>query len=359
MQKKWASIIDEEKLDIVGRPQGEITKIAEGNDLEFKIMASVMPQAELPKDWRKTVSAVNKKQSGIKPEAKEDEVRKEIERIAQSRAKLVAVSRPSIMGDSVTVDFRVMRQGVPIENGTGTNHPLVLGSGVFIPGFEEAIVGMKEGESKDFELRFPEEYHEKALAGQPASFQVTLRSVQMREIPAIDDDFARSLGKFDGLAGLESSIREGMEEEARQKRKDEWRSAISESLASCVKVEVPEVMIHEELHQMMDDFEAKLRNMGVGIDEYLAQIKKTRETIENEWRPQAQKRILSGLAIAQVVKECEIDADAAEIETEMNKVLSRYKNLKSVEKDVDTQKLYSYSRNVVVSEKAFQYMESL
>lgn len=359
MQKQWSGIVDSEKLDVVGRPQGEIMKIAEGNDLEFKVVASVMPEAELTKDWQKAVSAVNKKQAGEKPEVKEDDVKKEIDRLAQSRAKLVTVTRPAIMGDSVVVDFRVTREGVPIENGTGTNHPLVLGSGVFIPGFEEAVVGMKEGESKEFALRFPGEYHEKALADQEASFHVTVRAVQERETPKIDDDFAKSIGRFGGLAELTTSIREGMEDEMRQKRKDEWRSAISESLASSVKVEIPEVMIHEELHQMMDDFEARLRNMGVGIDEYLTQIKKTRESIEEEWRPQAEKRILSGLAIAQVVKTREIDADAQEIEMEMNKTLSRYKNLKSVEKDVDTQKLYSYSRNIVVSEKAFQYMETL
>lgn len=359
MQKQWEHLVKEHSWEVIGRPKGEITKVAEGNDLEFTIRFSHMPVVTLAKGWQKAVSKANASSAKQAPKVEESAVQKDLERIAVGRAKLVTVARDARMGDAVIVDFQVFRDGVAVENGSGNRHPIVLGSGVFVPGFEEALVGMRDGDEKKFTLTFPKEYHDKALAGQPAEFHAVMHEVQERNIPVLDDAFAQSLGTFDTLDALKTSVREGMEEEERRKTKENTRAAITEVLAANVNADIPDVLLEEELHSMVHNLESQLSMTGTDLEGYLTQIKKTREDLEKDWKPQAEKRILSGLAIGAIVKEREIEASAEEIETEMNKTLARYKNLKDAEKKANMQKLYGYAKNVVVSEKAFEYLETV
>jgi len=180
IEKKYPQEIKELNLDIIGAPEIDIIKLAEGNDLEVKVIASVMPKIKL-KDWKDDVKKVNADYAKEKLEIASEDIDKEIEKIAKSRAKLVTVRREAKKDDSVVLDFEVKRDGVTIEGGTAKDHNLILGSNVFIPGFEEELIGMKEGDKKEFELKFPKEYHEKSLAGKPAQFNVELKLVQERE----------------------------------------------------------------------------------------------------------------------------------------------------------------------------------
>ena len=156
IQKTYADILDKEKIDAIGVPKAEILKLAQGNELEYKIVTAVIPEVKI-KDYKGSMKKINEKFKKEKIEIKDEEIGKEIKKIAESRAKLVTVSREAKNGDNVLVDFRVLRDGVPIENGTSKNHPLILGKGVFIPGFEENLLGMKENEEKKFALKFPDE----------------------------------------------------------------------------------------------------------------------------------------------------------------------------------------------------------
>lgn len=359
IQKQWAHIVESEKIDPIGHPKAEITKLAEGNELSFTIITAVMPVPEMKSGWEKKVSKINTEFSKKKLEVKEEDVQAEMDRLAKSRATFVPVDREARMEDTVRVDFQVLRDRVPIENGTGKNHAIILGSGVFIPGFEERIVGMKSGEENEFELKFPDEYHEKSLAGQNAIFQVKLNSVEERILPELNDSFAKLVGKFETIDGLRTSIREGMEQEMKEKQREEKRSGISDILAEYIDVELPDVMVHEEVHQMLHNFESQLQMMGMNFEEYLKQVRKTREELEKEWEPQARKRILSGLALTEVSKSREIEVGAEEIEAEMNKTLHRYRHIKDAEKQVDMKRLYAYSKTMIESEKAFQFLESL
>jgi trigger factor len=279
--------------------------------------------------------------------------------LASTRVKLVTVNREVQKNDSVEIDFNVLVDNVPIENGTSRNHPMVVGKGVFIPGFEENLIGMKEGEEKEFELNFPEKYHKKELAGKLAKFKVTMRLVQERQVPEINDDFAKSLGEIENLEALKKNIQKGMKEEKEHKHKEEKRTKMLEKIVDCVEVELPEIMIKEEVQKMMLEFEQQIQSMGMNLDQYLGQLKKNKKDLEKDWEPQAEKRVKSALALKEIVKMEEISIDAKEVETEMNKTLQHYKNVKDFEKNVDMERLYSYTKGVLENEEVFKRLEKI
>lgn len=359
VKKAYVDFILKEKIEAIGSPKVEIMKLAEGNDLVFKAVVSVMPELKIDEKYKKDIKKINEEYKAKPVEVKEDDVDLEIEKLANSRVKLVTVLREARKNDSVEIDFDVLREGVPIENGSSKNHPLVLGKGVFIPGFEENIIGLKEGEEKEFELNFPETYHKKDLAGKPAKFKVKVNLVQERQTPEINDDFAKSLGKFETLADLKKNVREGLEHEQGHAQKDKKRENYIEAIIKHSKVELPEILVHEEIHKMLDEFGYQTQMMGMTIDAYLDKIGKKKAELEKDWEPQAEKRVISALAIKEIAKLDDIKAEAKEVEAEMNKTLAYYKNVKDMEKNIDTGRLYNYSKNVLENEKVFEMLEKL
>lgn len=358
IQKTYADILAEGKIDAIGSPKAEILKIAEGNDLEYKIVTAVIPEVKI-KSWKDEIKKINKKFKDVSSEVKDEEIEKEIKKIAERRAIFITVSREAKNGDSVSVDFKVLRNGVPIENGTSKNHTLVLGRGVFIPGFEENIIGMKENEEKKFTLKFPEEYHEKSLAGKDAEFEVKLNLVQERKISEINDEFAKSLGKFENLEALKKSIREGMEKEKDAGNKEKKRSEFLEELIKLTETEIPEVLMQSELSKMFQEFEIQLSQMGMNLQDFLKKMKKTEEDLAKEWKIQAEKRVKSALILEEIAKEQEIKVENEKVEEEMNKTLQYYKKEKDMEKNIDLGRLYDYTKGVLMNEKTFEYLESL
>ncbi len=358
LRETWAKVLEEQKIQAIGNPKAELTKLAEGNALEYKIVTAVIPTLTL-KPWRKAMEKINKVHAKQDATVSEKEIDKELEDIAKSRVQHVTVEREAQDGDNVILDFTVKQGGVPIENGTSKNHPLILGRGVFIPGFEENVLGMKAGEEKEFELTFPVEYHAKNLAGKPAQFEVKVSEVQERKSPELSDEFARSLGKFKDLAEMRKNVAEGMTEERKHELKEKKRTEYIEALIEFSEVELPEILVHEELHKMIGEFEMQLQGMGMTFEQYLAQIKKSVDELEKEWEPQAIKRVKAALALEEVVKSEEISVPSEEVEAEMNKTLAQYKKVKDIEKNVDLSKLYDYVKGTMLNEKALELFESI
>ena len=358
IQKTYADILAEGKIDAIGAPKAEILKIAEGNDLEYRIVTAVIPEVKI-KSWKDEIKKINKKFKDVKCEVGSEEVEKEIKKIAESRAIFITVNREAKNEDSVSVDFKVLRSGVPIENGTSKNHTLVLGKGVFIPGFEENIIGMREREEKKFTLKFPEEYHEKSLAGKDAEFEVKLNLVQERKVSEINDEFAKSLGKFENLESLRKNIQEGMEKEKEAGDKEKKRSEFIEELIKLTETELPEILVKSELSKMFQEFEIQLSQMGMNLQDFLEKMKKTEEDLAKEWKVQAEKRVKSALILEEIAKEQEIKVENEKVEEEMNKTLQYYKKEKDMEKNIDLGRLYDYTKGVLMNEKTFEYLESL
>lgn len=359
IRNTYPEVLKEKKIEAIGAPKAEIRKLAEGNELEYVVKTAVVPQATLSPAWKKAAAKINAEYAKKKEEIKEEEVDKEVSALANSRVQLVDVDRPAQKEDSVVIDFTVKVSGVPIEGGTSKNHPLILGRGVFIPGFEEQVIGMEKGQHKEFELSFPQDYHAKDLAGKAAVFAVDLVKVQERRTPEVTDEFARSLGKFEDLDALKKSVREGMVKERKKQMEENRRGEYVEALIESAKAELPEVLIHEELHRMLHEFGAQLEGMGMQLDAYLEHTKKTREELEKEWHPQAKKRVMAALALEAAAREEEMEISSEEMEAEMNKTLAQYRSIKDIEKNIDMEKLYTYVKGKLQNEKVFELLEKM
>ncbi len=359
VKKSYVNYIVTKKIEALGTPEIGLLKAQEGKDLEYKAIVSVMPEIKIEKGYEKEIKEINKDSANEVVVIDDKEVELEVEKLAASRVKLVTVNREAKKNDSVEIDFKVLMGGVPIENGSSKKHALVLGKGVFIPGFEEKIIGMKANEEKEFELTFPQKYHQKDLAGKPATFQVKVNLVQERQIPPVNDELAQSLGNFKDLVALKKSIKEGMEKEREKKNKETRRTQYLEAIIKKTTGELPTILIEEEVKKMMSEFEYQLQSTGMNIDQYLAQLKKKKEDLSKDWEPQAKKRVLSALVLEEIAKEQKIEASSKEVEAEMNKTMQYYKKVKEAEKNIDMKRLYNYSKVVLENEKVFTYLEKL
>lgn len=359
VRKYYTDFVVKEKLEAIGQPKVEIKHLKEGEDLKFKATVDVMPEVSIAESFRKAVKKINEEFAGKKPEVKEEEIKLELEKLANSRVKLVTVRREVRKNDSVEIDFAVKVGNVPIENGTSKKHPLIIGRGVFIPGFEENLIGMKEGGEKTFELNFPKDYHKKDLAGKPAAFEVKMNLVQERQTPEINDDFAKSLGEFETLEALRKNISEGLEHEQGHKLEHEKKGKYLDEIIKETKVDVPETLIESEIDNLMQEFEQQIQSMGMNLDDYLAKLKKEKKELRKDWEPQAEKRATAALVMKELAKMLEIKIEAEKIEEEMNKTLQYYKNVKDFEKNIDLQRLYGYTKGMMENKEVFKDLERM
>lgn len=348
----------EAKAEAIGRPEIKFDAVKSGEPLVYTIVTDVLPEVVL-KEWRKDVAKINAAAAEKKVEVTDDEMNKELAELAKMRATFAPVERAAATGDTAKVDFEVTVDGVVIEGGKSTNHAIILGSGTFIPGFEEQIVGMKSGDEKSFELTFPVEYHAKHLAGKSAQFAVVLKSVEERQIPAVDDAFAKSLGKFETLAEVKTNMQKGMLEEKERVAKEERRSAILDALIVAAEMEYPSVLVEEEAKRMLGQFRSQVESMGFEWEKYLTETKKTEAELAVEWEPQAKKRVAAELILQKLAADESIDVDTEAVEAEMNKVFQYYKNVKQVEEKIDMGKLYTSVRGQMVNDKVLVWLESI
>jgi trigger factor len=355
IKKTYVDAVAKNKLETIGEPKITITKIATGNDLEYKATAAVMPKVKLS-DYRKDVKAIKKPGA---EKVTDEQIQKEIETVQKSRTKLVTVGRQAKKDDRVEIDFEVFVDGKLIEGGAAKKHPLTIGENYFIPGFEDQLVGMKEKDEKEFDLAFPKDYHQKELAGKPAKFKVKMALVQEKELPKIDDDFAKNLGNFDNLAAFKKNLSEGIGLEQQNKNKEKWRAQAIEKIAAESHIDLPDMLVDQELEKMMAEFEQNIAAMGLQLETYLENIKKSKSEITKGWKETAEKRVKAALVLKEIAKAEEIEVPSAEVEEEMNKVLAYYKSIPNMEKNVDMERLYSYAKGILSNEKVFDLLENL
>jgi trigger factor len=359
ISKSYSDFIVKENLAVLGSPKVEIDKIIEKEALIFKAIVAVMPKISVDNKYKEAIKKINADYQKKTSEIGEDEILLELEKIANSRVKLVTVRRPATNNDSVEIDFEVSVDGKQIEGGMSKNHALVIGKGVFIPGFEENLIGMNEDEEKEFALTFPKEYHKKELAEKKAKFKVKMNLVQERQLPEINDEFAVALGKFENLTELKKNIQEGLEHENTHKIKEEKHTKYLDEIVKNLEGELPDVLVADELNRMVQEFEGQIQSTGMTLDNYLEKLKKTKAELTSDWEPQAEKRIKSALAIKEIVKADEIKLETEDVELEMNKTLQYYKNVKDFEKTVDMKRLYDYVKGTLENDKVFEMLEKL
>ena len=275
----------------------------------------------------------------------EKEIDKALDYLQKSRAKIITVNRPAKKGDRVEIDFEIRNTEIKIENGTSKNHPLILGEGKFLPGFEEKLERMKSGEEKEFSLKAPQNWPDKRIADKILDFKVKMNLVQERILAEINDEFAKSLGNFDSLNGLKNSIKDGLMQEKELKEKERIRLELIEKIADDSKIDLPEDLINQELENMLNEFKASISVFGLDFERYLKELNKTTDDLRKEWKKQAEKRIKIGICLKAIADKEKIEASDEEVEQRVG-----------VE-NIDLNKSKEYTKNIIINEKVFELLE--
>lgn len=344
----YESAIKEEKLDVVSKPDIQVTQIGKGKDLIFTAVVQTKPEVKLGK-----YKGIELEKS--EHEVTEDSIKHELDQMAERNARMVSVTdRAAEKGDTAVIDFVGTVDGVAFEGGKAENHELELGSGSFIPGFEDQVIGMKIDENKDVKVKFPEEYFSKELAGKDATFKVKLHEIKVKELPVIDDEFAKDVSEFDTLKDLKASIKEKLVEDKKNQAKYQLEDAVIKEVAKNTEIDIPSGMIETELDNILKDIDGRLAYQGLNLAQYLKLINKSEDDMRKEYEAQASESVKTRLVLEAIVKAEKIEATDAEIEEKIKEMAKNYG--KKEEELLENENLKEYLKNNITTEKAIQFI---
>ena len=312
----FEAAVKEAGLDIVGNPKFDL--VSEEGDIVLKAEGYVKPEVSV--EGYKDIAAKKKTSRVTK-----DEIEAEVQRARERNARAIEVTdRAAAMGDTANIDYEGSVDGVPFDGGRGEGHDLKLGSGSFIPGFEDQIVGKNIGEEFDVCVTFPEEYHAKELAGKAAVFKTKLNALKAEELPEADDEFAKDVSEFDTLDEYKADIKAKLAKRNEEKAEAEFENAVAEALMSKLVAEIPEPMFEAETENYVRDYDTRLRQSGLDLQTYFKYTGLTLEALRAEMRPQAEKQVKIRLALEKVAKLEAIEVSEKEIDDEYARIASVY-----------------------------------
>lgn len=342
------TIIGERDLDVAGNPDISITKMVPPFGVSYKAVITLLPAVALA-----DASAIKLEKKKITPT--DEEVGKILDNFREMRATESAVARPAQKGDKMVLDLEVLRDGVVIENGTSKDFPLILGTARFIPGFEEQIAGLQAGGKKEFELTFPDQYHEKSLAGKPAQFKVVVKQVLERVIPALDDAFAKQIGHSATAQELTEQVRKNLQHEKEREEQERFEMAAMDELVKQSKIgTVPEKLVDDEAHKMFGELEQNITRQGMKLDDYLGSIKKSKEDLEKEFRPKAEHRVKISLVGRAFGAQEKVRVSDEEVAAELDTMKKAYASQPELAARLGSPEYRGYVRNMLVSRKIFK-----
>ena len=307
----YGPAVDENKIEVVDRPEIEIQEIGAGKNLKFTCEVFVKPDVTLGE--YKGVSV--KKETTVVSDVEVD-ARVEEERNKQA-TEIQVEDRAVIEGDTVNLDYAGSVDGVAFAGGTAQGQTLKIGSHQFIPGFEEQMIGMNIGEEKDLQVTFPEKYHAEELAGKAAVFHVKVNSITETQLPALDDDFAKDISEFDTLEEYKADIRAKLEAQAAERDNNNFTNAVIEKVLENATVEIPEAMIERQIDSMMRDFEYRLMGNGLKLDDFLKYTGSDMKAFRENYRGQAEKSVKAHLVLEAIEKAEAIDATQEQIDKQL------------------------------------------
>lgn len=341
--------VKENKLEVVSRPDIDVTQIEKGKDLIFTAVMQTKPEAELGK-----YKGIEIKK--IEYNVSDEDIEHELGHMQEHNSRLVSIEdRPVESGDIATIDFEGFADGKAFEGGKAENHELEIGSNTFIPGFEDQVIGMKIDEEKDINVKFPEEYFSKELAGKDATFKVKVHEIKKKELPELDDEFAKDVSEFDTLKELKADIKAKQEKQNEEKAKYETQDAVIKAVCENIKVEIPSGMVEMEIDNMLKDIEQRLSYQGLKLEQYLQMMGKTMEEMRKEYEPQAIEGIKSRLAIEAVAKAEKIEATDKEIDEKLKEMAKNY-GKEDDEEFFKNENVRNYIKEGLVSEKAITFL---
>ena len=349
-QEALEEAISENKLDIVARPEiDNVKQMEKGKDLIFTVVLQTKPEAELGK--YKGIEIPK-----IEYNVTDKDIEHELEHMQEHNSRLVSIEdRPVEKGDIVTIDFEGFADGKAFEGGKAENYELEIGSNTFIPGFEDQIIGMKLEEEKDVNVKFPKEYFSKDLADKDATFKVKLHEIKKKELPKLDDEFAKDASEFDTLKELKEDIKKKLEKQNEDRTKYETEEAVVKALCENTKVDIPSGMIEAEVDRMYKDLETRLSYQGAKLEQYLKMMGKTEEEVKKEYEPQAKEGIKSRLAIEAVIKAEKIEATDKEVEDKLKEMAKSY-GKENDKEFLKNENVKNYIKESIESEKALEFL---
>ena len=346
----YGPAIDENKLEVVDRPQVDIQQIGAGKNLQFTCEVFVKPDVTLGE--YKGVEV--KKEHTL---VTEDDVNAEIEKERNKQAAEVSVDDRAVAeGDTVNLDYSGSVDGVKFAGGTAEGQTLKIGSHTFIPGFEEQMVGMNIGEEKDLEVTFPEEYHAKELAGKKAVFHVKVNGITETQLPALDDDFAKDISEFDTLDAYKADVRAKLEAQAAERDNNAFTNAVIEKVMENATVEIPEAMVERQIDSMVRNFEARLAQQGLKLADFIKYTGQDEKSFRNQYREQAEKSVRANLVLEAVENAENFEATEEEIDAEIVKFAGQVgQDVENLKKNL-TEGDREYFKADVIRDKAVKFL---
>ena len=341
--------VKENKLEVVSRPDIDVKQIEKGKDLIFTAIMQTKPEAELGK-----YKGIEVKK--IEYNVSDEDINHELGHMQEHNSRLISIEdRPVETGDIATIDFEGFVDGKAFEGGKAEGHDLEIGSTTFIPGFEDQVIGMNIDEEREIKVKFPEEYFSKDLAGKDAIFKVKVNEIKKKELPKLDDEFAKDVSEFDTLKELKADIKSKKEKENEEKAKYETQDAIMKALCENVKVEIPSGMVELEIDNMLKDIEQRLAYQGLKLEQYLQMMGKTEEEFRKEYEPQAIEGIKSRLALEAIIKAEKIEATKKEIDEKMKEMAKNY-GKENDDEFLKNENVRNYIKQGLESEKAIEFL---
>ena len=337
----YEAAVKEQDLRVVGYPEVEMVGECTREGFTFKATVPVYPEVTLGQ-----YKGLSAEKDEVKVTAAD--VNERLKELADRNTRLVSVDRAAKEGDTAVIDFEGFLDGTPFDGGKGENHSLELGSHSFVPGFEEQVVGMKAGEEKDIDITFPEDYHAD-LAGKAVVFKVKVNEVKEKEVPAMDDEFAKDVSEFDTLKDLKADLKKKITEE-RQKAADQaFEDALMEQVAANITAEIPDAMVEGQARQYLDNFKMQIAQQGIPYDQYMKMTGMDEAKLIEDAKEPALRQVRMDLALAAIIKEENLEATDEEAETEMQKMADQYgMDLETVKKYLQVEQV----KDQVITRKA-------
>ena len=309
--------VDELDLEVIDYPRTEFGQVKKGEPFDVTITVTVFPEFEV-KDYKgveiETVSA----------EVTDEDVDKEIENLAARNSRMVEVDRPAQDGDTVLIDYAGFVGDEQFEGGTAERQPLKLGSGTFIPGFEEQLVGAVKDEEVEVKVTFPEQYHSEELAGKDAIFKCKVHEIKETEVPEIDDEFVKDVSEFDTLDELKASKREELEKAAAVRAENQMKNSVIEKVFEANDIEVPEVMVQQEIENSMNEFDQQLRAQGMDLQTYLKYLGQDPVEFRDSLKEDAFKKTKTRMIVSKIADQEAFEVSKDEVKAELEAMAKQY-----------------------------------
>ncbi len=343
----YDNAVEECGEDIVSSPEIDVVSIKKGEPFVFTAEVALKPPVELGKYKGVSIDKVDITVS-------DEDVDKAIEKERENNARNIEVTdRPVKDKDMVILDFEGFVDGVAFEGGKGENHPLTIGSGAFIPGFEDQLIGAKMGEECEVKVKFPDDYQAKELASKDAVFKCTVKEIKEKELPALDDEFASEVSEFETLDEYKADVRKNLEVAKEKEAKDEKESKVIEAIVNDSKMDIPEAMITTQQNQMVDEFAQRMSMQGLSMEQYYQFTGASRERLFEQVRPQAEQRIKARLVLEAIAKAENITATDEDVEEELKTMADVYQmELEKVKEMMPEKSLEGIREDIVVKKAA-------